>query len=443
MTLPGFDAERSLYKSSTIYRSYSGRGQSSSVVAEEDIIEPAFVCNPTKLQSCMNDNQIPSSIREVVCVRLYGDCSLFQGRTCTGSGDSRECTSSPVVTCGGLPCPPPLACCDGVCTNLTLDAEHCGNCLTSCGPTHCCINGACRTNTRTDPQNCGTCGVVCPPGTSCSGGWCVTGAGALPLNSNSNYLLVNCDTYPNCSGASCKNIENLSVYFKVGHENMVAAVTPYAGGSSTSNGGFTIQLNAYNPSGPVTLGMQYVFLISGNQIKYQVQYWNGGTLVYTIPTGAGEGLIVPLSSNTNTVPAGYFFAIDLKTSSGNVTGGTFSVTDNNNNTTSVPFKVAHNYQYPIRAFEVDIVGPDGCTCSEFSSGGGTISYVASGQLCVAGGSPGVCSTGNSITCETSNATYGRIEPTHCSAELTQSVSFSTGITCPYPFEVCGKGVCGA
>ena len=35
-----------------------------------------------------------------------------------------------------------------------------------------------------------------------------------------------------------------------------------------------MQLNAYNPAGPTTSWMQYVFLVSGNAINFQVQYWD-------------------------------------------------------------------------------------------------------------------------------------------------------------------------
>jgi hypothetical protein len=195
--------------------------------------------------------------------------------------------------------------------------------------------------------------------------------------------------------------------------------------------------------------MQYVFVISGNQIKYQVQYWGpvppSGNFapLYTIPPNEGEQLILSLPSNT--VPARYLFEIDLNNNDmanpDNVTDGTFSVTDNNGNTTSLPFQVAANYQFPIYAFQVNIGGPDNCSCSEFSSGGGTITYSSAapiGQLCVKAGSPGgVCGTPGAITCETSNATYGPIGPACCSGELSQSVGFDTTKTCPYPFQVCG------
>jgi hypothetical protein len=280
-------------------------------------------------------------------------------------------------------------------------------------------------------------GQCCEEGQTCFNGCCATNTRGLRLNSNANYLLASCSNWPNCAG-SCQNINGLTVRFQVGPEDMVAAVTPCGGGPSTANGGFTIQLNAYNPAGD---GLQYVFLISGGQIVRQVQYWQGGTQIYSLPPDSGSVKIVSLPSKTNTVPANYIFEIDLNVdndTSGNVTGGTFKVTDNNGYTTPSPFTVDPSYLYPIRAFQVNIIGPDGCRCSEFSPGVGTITYkVPTGQqLCVEGGLPEVCSNSTENTCETSNAKYGPIGPPCCGGELSQSVSFSTAITCPYPPGCC-------
>jgi hypothetical protein len=232
----------------------------------------------------------------------------------------------------------------------------------------------------------------------------------------------------------------LKVHFEV-KQDMVAAVTSYPGGSSP-NGGFTIQLNAYNPVGPVTQAMQYIFGISGSQIWYQVQYWGPimGNWANRLPGGGPSGTIIS-SLPSNTIPAGYVFEIDLDTpdaSSRNVTGGTFHVTDTNGKTTSASFTLPSGYLYPIRAFQVNIVGPDDSRCSEFSSGGGKIDYkVSSGQLCVASGATGVCGANNGITtCEISNITYGEIGPLCCNEELWQQyVSFSPAITCP-PSKFC-------
>jgi hypothetical protein len=229
-------------------------------------------------------------------------------------------------------------------------------------------------------------------------------------------------------------MKDLKVSLKV-TQDMVAAVTPAGGGTPTQNGGFTLQLNAYNPAGPTTSWMQYVFLISGNAIKYQVQYWDIATACACLP-GPGScnctGPLVNLNGTvlslpSNTVPANYVLEIDLNNDGvGNINGVTFSVKDNNGNTKSAPVTLDANHQFPIVAFQVNVVGPDNSSYSQFSSGGGTITYeISNGQLCVEGGLPDLCSKSSGSgtpTGETSNATYWPIEAPCCASELTQSLS---------------------
>jgi hypothetical protein len=352
---------------------------------------------------------------------------------------AEECCYGPTgaTICCPIPCPTR---CDGLCVDSSTDSNNCGGCGNQCSSGEVCCNGVCCAAAQ-----CCDGGVCCPAGTGCVyGGCCVPNAGALRLNSNSNYVIANC-TYPNLG--DCQSIEGLNVAFQV-EDDMVAAVTPYAGGSSSQNGGFTIQLNANNPVGPATTGMQYVFLISGNQIQWQVQYWGVNPSTGKESDLYPQGGTILSSLPSNTIPAGYLFEIQLNNDfNGNVSGGTFNVTDNHGKKAPpAKFTIDQNYLYPIRAFEVDIVGPDNSQCSEFSSGGGTLTYSATnGELCVAGGWPGVCSTVGAYTCETSNATYGPTyatygrptSPTCCSGELSQSVSFDPSITCPYPVKTCG------
>lgn len=81
-----------------------------------------------------------------------------------------------------------------------------------------------------------------------------------------------------------------------------------------------------------------------------------------------------------------------------------------------------SYQFPIVAFEVNVVGPDNSSNSAFSSGAGTITYESSGQLCVEGGLPKSCSGNRTFTAETSNANYAIIGPPCCGSSLQQSVT---------------------
>jgi hypothetical protein len=194
-----------------------------------------------------------------------------------------------------------------------------------------------------------------------------------------------------------------------------------------------MQLNAYNPTGPTTSWMQYIFLISGNAITYQVQYWDikaacacgHAVCDCTGPLVNQSGTVLSLPSNT--IPAGYVLEIDLNNdSAGNISGANFSVTDNMGNTTSKSAALDTNHLFPIAAFQVNVGGPDNASSSKFSSGAGTISYqVSAGQLCVEGGLPDLCSNSsgsNTPTAEKSNATYGPIETPCCASQLTQSLS---------------------
>jgi hypothetical protein len=332
----------------------------------------ASVCCPTGTGQCCNG----------VC------CPLGQSCCVEPTGGSFCCTTG--QCCNGVCCPPGQSCCNGVC----------------CPPGQCGCSGAC-----------------CLAGQTCFNGCCATNTGGLTLSSHSNYLLSN----------GCQSIQGLKVFLDV-TQDMVAAVTPQGGGSPTSNGGFTFQLNAYNPAGPTTSWMQYVFLISGNAIKYQVQYWDIAAACAcghpvcdcTGPLVSESGTVLSLPSNT--VPAGYHLDIELtsETNTGNITGATFTVSDGQGNTKSSTATLDANHQFPIVAFQANIGGPDNASSSQFSSGAGTIFYaVSNGQLCVEGGLPDLCSKSagsNTPTAETSNAAYGPIGPPCCALELSQSFS---------------------
>jgi hypothetical protein len=179
--------------------------------------------------------------------------------------------------------------------------------------------------------------------------------------------------------------------------------------------------------------MQYVFLISGNAINYQVQYWDiaaacgcGHTVCdCTGPVVNQNGTLLSLPSNT--IPAGYVLEIALNNDSvGNITGATFIVKDNNGNTKSTSVALDAQHQFPIVAFQVNVGGPDNASSSQFSSGAGTITFATSaGQLCVEGGLPDLCSRSagsGTKTAETSNAAYGPIETPCCASGFTQSLS---------------------
>jgi len=229
---------------------------------------------------------------------------------------------------------------------------------------------------------------------------------------------------------------------------MVATVT-FQDGTTIPNGGFSIQLNAYNP--PASDGtdwMQYILLVAGNAITAFVQYHNTSAETACIAncnsacadainvqqcrnqcrfscrhvTFNSNSPVIPMLPS-NAIPAGYVFEIDLNNdSSGNIMGATFEVTDNNGNKASTTIPVDASHLFTIEGFQVNVVGPDNRADSNFSSGTGVITYTALGQLVVEGGLPDMCIGSGALTGETSNVKYGMVGPPCCSGEIVQSFS---------------------
>ena len=319
-----------------------------------------------------------------------------------------------------------MACCNGECTDTNTDPSNCGGCAGGGGKT--CIPPPGAAAICVD----GKCDFVCNEfgltkcGSQCC---CAINPGQVITSPGSaqNYLLAVSPT----GRFGCNPIEDLKVRFNV-TQDMVAAVTPSGGGPPTQNGGFTMQLNAYNPAGPTTSWMQYVFLLGGNAIQYQVQYWDiasacacGHTVCDCTPPVVNlQGSVLSLPSNT--LPANYALEIDLNNDvNGNITGALFSVTDNTGKTTSSLAALDAGHQFPIVAFQVNFGGPGNASNSQFSSGGGTISYESRNDLCAEGGLPDVCSKSAAsgiATAETSNASYSTIGWPCCGSRVTQSLS---------------------
>jgi hypothetical protein len=398
MTLPGFAAQHSLYKSSTIYRSYSGRGQSSGVVAEEDVIEPAFVCNPAKYQSCLLDNQIPYSFRPVACSFEYRDCSSFNGRECSGSGESAQCVSSGYVNCGGVACPlGAQACCDDVC----------------CAVGEICCGGVC-----CSPDS--SCDEACANSTSdqcCIDGLCVTHPQPDQLGStgNNNYVL---------RSPGCQPIEGLTVSMQVQEQNL------------TGLNGFSMQLNAYNPQ-PITSQcptnwMQFILANYSGQLRASVQYSVKGQQFNPFQWLALTDAYGKPVSNQNPMQIGQKLTISLAYDNQhkNITGANFLVTEANGETVLgrayVP--APPSCLYKMLAFQVNIVAAPATHQPEFSGSTGTrgtITYRTSGQqLCNEGASvgstifPDPCSGTWVETLETINVGYGAMSSC-CGSELSQ------------------------
>jgi hypothetical protein len=108
--------------------------------------------------------------------------------------DGANCGACGVV-CGALEhcfdgacvCDEGIAVCDGACTDLARDPDHCGSCTIACVPAQSCHLGggcveACPAGTtdcaracvvlESDVYHCGACGHACQPGESCRAGQC-------------------------------------------------------------------------------------------------------------------------------------------------------------------------------------------------------------------------------------------------------------------------------
>jgi hypothetical protein len=450
MRLPGFDAATALYRTSGHYRmgvagenspgTFDLRPQTEPFSPappspgpfppKPDLIvrncDPCYWSNGVCLQQCVNCVPCPPG-------KLPNGCGGCTSTTVPCTAKTPTCPSGYVASCG-ICCPSGQVNCWGRCVDPSTDTNNCGTCGNSCPTGEICQGGQCVCQSSGGPcptgQVCQDGQCVCLPGSLCNGqccaagqtcfkGCCATNTDGLTLTSNSNYLLTN---------GNCQNLKDLKASLNVTQE--LVALTPADGGPAPENGGYTMQLNAYNPAGPTTNWMQYVFLINGNAINFQVQYWDTNAACAcghavcdcTGPVVNLSGTVLSLPSNT--IPAGYVLEIDLNNDNvGNITGATFSVTDNHGNTNSQTATLDTQHQFPIVAFEVNLVGPGNGSNAHFSSGAGTINYeISNGQLCVEGGLPEVCSGTGNGTAETSNAIYGPIETPCCASELTQSIS---------------------
>jgi hypothetical protein len=406
MNLPGFNAQRCLYRSAANYRTLDSSTGSNRLTAEGCGIAPAM---------------IPAGAPSTCFIK----CVAAGGST---SGCQKICSVN---------VPPPLC---------PPEQSYCGSVE---GVPSCCPPGQ---------QCCSTNPPVCCTSGSCSNGCCLVHP-IGQLTSGTNYLL----------NSGCQPIKDLSVSLA-------------ASQSLVASNGFSMQLNAYNLSGPTTSWMQYAITVSGTAISATVQYWdmalfnpcasgnctglsgqsltnsncktNGNCLnacasssnpaacanacVISNCTGPAIWLFhpsvpIPLPSplTPNTLPANWVLEIELNyDSSGiNIAGATFTATNTsipppNTYTASIP--VPPGFQFPIVAFQVDVVGPSGGSSTTFSQGAGTIVYRANNQLCVEGGLPDVCSKSagsGTATAETSNTTYGAMsDDSCCGLSLTQPFS---------------------
>ncbi len=136
-------------------------------------------------------------------------------------GNGPDAGSSPVNP--GSQCLAPKTECNGVCTDVTADKNHCGTCQTKCtgnggfpatcyqsscvsscpaGTTPC--NGTC-VDLLNDPNSCGSCGNSCGANGSCINGTCSCGLGADKCNTNSCFDLMTSTRHCGNCATSCNN----------------------------------------------------------------------------------------------------------------------------------------------------------------------------------------------------------------------------------------------
>ncbi len=398
MNMPGFDAQRCLYSSRGHYRTLESSAASTSLIDGNSAMVPAAT-SPNRVSCLLQCLEAGNPI--ALCKKI---CSSPPPPPPPGGGGPPHTgCGADQINCGHFLNTPNSACCsqgEFCCYSEPDGAVVCcpdsNSCCPSEGGNHCCSPGdICLPET-------GCCQLVNPLGT---------------LEGNTNYVLK----------TNCQPIENLSV-------------TLNASQALVSSNGWTMQLNAYNPPGPLTQWMQYVIEVSGGNMTASIQYWDIDAWNSCLPcpgtpcqvncissqtqlVNASATIPVPSTLASNTLPADWDMTIALNYSSGNVSGAKFTVTDNanppNQYTATVP--VPSGFWYPIVAFQTNLVGPGGGASTTFNTAAGSITYNASGELCIEGGLPDACSNtaGSQPTGESSNAAYGVMNAC-CRQSLTQT-----------------------
>ncbi len=230
------------------------------------------------------------------------------------------------------------------------------------------------------------------------------------LKSSSNYILY----------SGCNPVTDLSVTIEI-TENIVADC------------GFSFQLNCNSPLGANVFWQQYVIAF--------------------FPPNPPQGLTPTLSASINnwatnpqvpfiepppfftfpgkspTLQAGYQLTISLSNDgSGNITGATFTVVDNQGNIASQVSPLPANPEMvaPIYSFSLVLVGKTNAENDYLTAGAGTIIYSATSPLTALGQHPG-CSYGTG-TAEQANSVYSEL-PEGASTQVVQT--FSTSVPPAY------------
>ena len=183
MTLPGFEAEASIFRSQRHYATLSHSPWSAPETAARVVPSQIGHCIPdpeTCSTTCFS-SVTGSSQTTYHCLAPWETCCPSpDGKTFTCCAYGQKCENG---TCSWI-CGSGLTYCQpGVCANTSSDPNNCGVCGNVCHGGHCsngsCICGPGLTNCNgtcvllsTDSNNCGSCGHKCPPGMVCNFGFC-------------------------------------------------------------------------------------------------------------------------------------------------------------------------------------------------------------------------------------------------------------------------------
>ena len=139
-------------------------------------------CNP-ETKFCCRQGQTP-------CCAPGRNFCCPPGQLCCDP-ENNVCCPTGTVCCGGGCCAPPHQCCGTSCTDIKTDPVNCGFCGNVCGRDQICANGQCVcppglapclggcVDLRADSFNCGTCGNACGPGQTCVNGQCCKPCGGV------------------------------------------------------------------------------------------------------------------------------------------------------------------------------------------------------------------------------------------------------------------------
>jgi len=266
--------------------------------------------------------------------------------------------------------------------------------------------------------------------------------------------------------SNCNPIKGLTVIIEVTQDIV------YESTSVGTSKGLSFQLNAFSKVGPNIIPgwQQFIYNINTansptSDFNGQFETWPGQTTIINgkpvstiggVPTNGSDLINLAadvhslLTNGVNGIPAGYILVISLGTDGGsNVNSATFSVTAPNLNggkpyaDTITPINpnpppvnqldsslppalqgpIIQADLAPILAFQLVLVGPDGCAV-KLSSGAGTITYEASAATpLTALNSPPSC-INNVTTGESANSVYGTL-PQGTSGSFLQTFKVSS------------------